>query len=254
MRGDIIGVKKHIPNTITSLNLLFGTIAVIYAFEGYQIFSIYLILLAAICDFLDGFAARLLKTYSPIGKELDSLADLISFGLAPTILLYHRMDDFVGSQISGGTDTIYLEVLMFVPVSITIASALRLAIFNVDTRQSENFIGLPTPANALLICMFLHFSTYNTLFDGLLNTNYFIPVVSLILSYLLVSSIPMFSLKFKSLKWKRNEMRFILIIIALVLFLAALIFNVTWSISLLIVFCLYLLMNVVNYIIALVKK
>ncbi|MEN6619298.1 MAG: CDP-diacylglycerol--serine O-phosphatidyltransferase [Rikenellaceae bacterium] len=249
-----MGIKRHIPNAITSLNLLFGTIAVIFAFEGYQVFAIYLILLAAVCDFLDGFAARLFKVYSPMGKELDSLADLVSFGLAPTILLYHKMDELFGSQISGSTDTLFLEFLMFVPVSITIASALRLAKFNVDTRQSENFIGLPTPANALLICMFMHFSTYNTLFDGLLSTTYFIPAVSLTLSFLLVSNIPMFSLKFKSLKWRGNGMRYLLIITAFILLVAALVFNITWSVSLLIVFCLYLFINIFIYLINCVKR
>ncbi|MFA6335504.1 MAG: CDP-diacylglycerol--serine O-phosphatidyltransferase [Bacteroidales bacterium] len=249
-----MGIKRHIPNAITSLNLFFGTIAVIYAFEGYQVYAIYLIMAAAVCDFLDGFAARLMKSYSPMGKELDSLADLVSFGLAPTILLYHRMDVFVSPHISGGLDTAYLEILMFVPVSVTIASALRLAKFNVDTRQSENFIGLPTPANALLICMFLHFSTYNTLFDNLLDTVYFIPAVSLVLSYLLVSNIPMFSLKFKSLKWKGNEMRLILIISAVVLFVAVLVLGITWSLSLFIVFCIYLLINIFNYLITLIKR
>lgn len=249
-----MGIKKHIPNVITSLNLLFGTIAVIYAFEGYQVFAVYLIMIAALCDFLDGFAARLLKSYSPMGKELDSLADLVSFGLAPTILLYHKMDELFSSGISGSSDTLFLEILVFVPVVITIASALRLAKFNIDTRQTVNFIGVPTPANALLICMFLHFTTYNTLFDGLLNTYYFIPVASLILSYLLVSNIPMFSLKFKSLKWKGNEMRYLLIITALVLLVTALIINITWSVSLLIVFCLYILINIVIYLVNCVKR
>jgi CDP-diacylglycerol--serine O-phosphatidyltransferase len=249
-----MSIKKHIPNTITSLNLLFGTIAVIYAFKGYQIFAIYLILLAAICDFLDGFSARMLKSYSPMGKELDSLADLISFGLAPSILLYHRMDVSIGSQISGTPDTFYLELLILSPIIITIASALRLAKFNVDSRQTIDFIGMPTPANALIICMFLHFSTYNTTFDHLIESQYFIPVLSFLLSYLLVSNIPMFSLKFKSLKWKGNEVRFILIIAALFLFFASFILDYTWSLSLLIVFLLYLMINISNYIIALAKK
>lgn len=249
-----MGIKKHIPNILTSLNLLFGSIAVIFAFEGYQVHAIYLILFAAVFDFLDGFAARLLKAYSPMGKELDSLADLISFGLAPSILLYHRYYVFVEPKISGGYEAIFLSVLLFVPLSITIASALRLAKFNIDTRQSENFIGVPTPANALLICMFLHFSTYNIIFDSLLNSICFIPVLSLVLSYLLVSNIPMFSLKLKSLKWAGNEYRYTLAVIAAVLFFAALIFNITWSISLLIVFCLYLLINITNYIIDLLRR
>jgi len=249
-----MGIKKHIPNAITSLNLLFGTIAVIYAFEGYQIYAVYFILIAAVCDFLDGFMARLLKAYSPMGKELDSLADLVSFGLAPTILLYHKMDELLGSGISGGSDTLFLEFLVFVPVVITIASALRLAKFNIDTRQTVNFIGVPTPANALLICMFLHFTTYNTLFDSLLNTYYFIPIASLILSFLLVSNIPMFSLKFKSLMWKGNEMRYILISTALILLIIALMLDITWSVSFLIVFCLYFLINIIIYIFNSVKR
>ena len=249
-----MSIKKHIPNAITSLNLLFGTLAVIYAFEGYQIYAVYFILIAAVCDFLDGFMARLLKAYSPMGKELDSLADLVSFGLAPTILLYHKMDELLGPGISGESDTLFLEFLVFVPIVITIASALRLAKFNIDTRQTVNFIGVPTPANALLICMFLHFTTYNTFFDGLLNSYYFIPITSIILSFLLVSNIPMFSLKFKSLKWKGNEMRYLLILTALVLLVIALVLDITWSVSLLIVFCLYFLINIIIYMFNCVKR
>ena len=236
-------ILKHLPNTITSFNLLFGTIAVIYGFQGQTVIAVMLVLAAAACDFLDGFVARLIKAYSPMGKELDSLADLISFGLAPTILLFYRYGETQGFQFT-----------TFIPLTITIASALRLAKFNVDTRQTENFIGMPTPANAILICMLLHFSTYNSLFDPLLDSKWFIPLFSILMSWLLVCNIPMFSLKLKSLKWKGNELRFGIIITAVVLFLTVVISGTTWSISILFVFVLYIIINVLQYLITLVRK
>jgi len=236
-------IVKHLPNTITSLNLFFGTLAVIYGFQGHTDTAVILVLVAAVCDFLDGFVARILKAYSPMGKELDSLADLVSFGLAPTILLFNRYEAVYG-----------VTLLTFVPVAVTIASALRLAKFNVDTRQTESFIGVPTPANAILICMLLHYSFYNSLFDPILNTPWFIPVFSIIMSFLLVCNIPMFSLKFKSLKWRGNELKFGLIIFAIVLSIASFIIGTTWSASILAIFVLYILINVTEYILTLFRK
>jgi CDP-diacylglycerol--serine O-phosphatidyltransferase len=247
-------ISRYIPNFITSLNLFFGTVAVIYGFQGLQLFAVYLILAASLCDFLDGFTARLLKAYSPMGKELDSLADMISFGLAPTVLLYYRYDLFIGHQISGGYDTIYMELLQFIPLLVTIASALRLAKFNTDSRQSENFIGMPTPANAIMICMFLHFSTFNPLFDPLLDTFWFIPLLSVVLSYLLISNIPMFSMKFKSLRWKGNQLRYIILATGFITFLLSFPLGIKWSASLLFTFILYALINTTLHIYSYISK
>lgn len=249
-----MGFKKAIPNTITVLNLLCGTIAIILAFKGFQIWSIYLILAAAVFDFLDGFAARLLKAYSPMGKELDSLADLVSFGLAPAILIYYRFQDYTSGFSTGNQESLWLEILTFIPVLITLASALRLAKFNVDTRQAENFIGLPTPANALLIVMFLHYTTYNPQFDLIFQNFWFFPLISLVLSYLLISNIPMFSLKFKSLGWKGNEIKYLFFLTSVLIVPYVLITGSTWSLWLLIVFLMYITFNLLVGFFSIIKK
>lgn len=249
-----MGFIKAIPNTITILNLLCGTIAIILAFKGFQIWSIYLILAAAVFDFFDGFAARLLKAYSPMGKELDSLADLVSFGLAPTILIYYRFQDYTSGFSSGNQVTLWIEILTLIPVLITLASALRLAKFNIDTRQTENFIGLPTPANALLIVMFLHFTTYNPQFDAIFRNFWFFPLISLVLSYLLISNIPMFSLKLKNLGWKGNEIKYVFFIASALIIPYVLISKSTWSLWLLIVFLMYITFNLLVGFFSIIKK
>ncbi|MCK9305831.1 MAG: CDP-diacylglycerol--serine O-phosphatidyltransferase [Bacteroidales bacterium] len=243
-----MSITRHIPNFFTSLNLLLGTIAIVYSFKGLQLFAVYLILAASILDFVDGFAARVLNAYSKMGKELDSLADLVSFGLAPSILLYYRYDQFIGHQISGGYDTIYMELLQFVPLLITVASALRLAKFNTDESQSETFSGMPTPANAILIGMFLHFTTFDHRFDPLIDNFWFIPAISIILSYLLVCRIPMFSLKFKNIGWRDNKVRYITAAFGVLSLVLCFLLNCKWSFSLFITFLFYLLFNIISHI------
>ncbi len=239
-----MGIKKYIPNTVTLLNLTCGTLAVIFGLKGWQLFSIYLILIAAIFDFLDGFLARILNAYSPIGKELDSLADLISFGLAPSILIYYRYNNFIESYSNDNLSTLFIGILAFTPLVITLASALRLAIFNVDTRQTSNFIGVPTPANAILIAMFTHYTLFNSTLDFVYNNLLFYPIASLILSYLLVSNISMFSLKFKSLKYSENKMRYNFGILALLMLMPIVIYKEIWSLWLFLVFVTYILFNI----------
>lgn len=243
-----MSIKKYIPNTITLLNLFSGTLAVIFALKGWQLFAIYLIMLAAVFDFLDGFSARLLKAYSSIGKELDSLADLISFGLAPSILIYYRYSIYIDSYSNEEVSSILVGTMAFIPLSITLASALRLAIFNIDTRQTTSFIGVPTPANAMLIAMFTHYTLFNSSLDFIYNNLLFYPIVSLVLSYLLVSNIPMFSLKFKSLKYTQNKMRYHFGIFALLALLPIIVWGEKWSLWLLIVFISYILLNIFLYI------
>ena len=176
---------KHIPNTITSMNLLCGVMGVIFTFEGALDIAFYLMLAAAICDFLDGFAARMLKAYSAMGKELDSLADLISFGLLPSLMLHRRL-------VEGGMTGFW----SYLPLIICVFSALRLAKFNVDDRQDENFLGLPTPACAMW-CGSLIYAADNGVMSmaGLLQDKYIILIGSVVLSLLLISEIPMFSFK-----------------------------------------------------------
>ena len=203
-------ITKHIPNTITCLNLFSGCVACVMAFEGKYMFAFGFIVLAAIFDFFDGFFARLLQAYSPMGKELDSLADDISFGLAPALLVFVFLRE---------TDLNYpiflLDIktrLPYLAFLIAIFSALRLAKFNIDTRQSDSFIGLPTPANALF---------WSSLIAGskdflLTQTNsIYILVLVFIFSGLLVAEIPMFSLKFKNFTWKDNKIKFLFLLVSI---------------------------------------
>ncbi|PKO95881.1 MAG: CDP-diacylglycerol--serine O-phosphatidyltransferase [Bacteroidetes bacterium HGW-Bacteroidetes-7] len=241
-------LTKHIPNTITLLNLFCGILAVIFGLKGWLHFSVYLIIAAAIFDFLDGFAARLLKAYSPMGKELDSLADLVSFGLAPSILIYYRFSSFLAPQTHSG-NMVVLEILSFTPLLIALFSALRLAKFNIDTRQTTDFIGLATPANALLIAMMLHYSSYNVNLDFVFDNFWFFPLISLVLSLLLVSEIPMFSLKLKSLKFSENKAKYLFFIYSALLVIPVIVTGSKWSLWLFLVLVSYIVYSTFKYLI-----
>ena len=228
-------ITKHIPNTITSMNLLCGALGVIFTFQGALHIAFYLMLAAAVCDFLDGFAARLLKAYSPMGKELDSLADLVSFGLLPSLMLHRRL-------VEGGMT----GFVAYIPLVICIFSALRLAKFNIDDRQSENFLGLPTPACAMW-CGSLVFAADHGVMSmaNLLHDTYLIPVASVILALILVSEIPMFSFKFKKgSAYNRIRIYFMAIVAAFAI--ATLILKINWSYIVLISFTAYILMNLLT--------
>ncbi len=241
-------IKRHIPNTITLMNLLAGSIAVLFAIKGWQVFSVILIFSAAIFDFFDGFSARLLKAYSPLGKELDSLADLVSFGLAPSFLLCGKFSQSISPLInSAGINPLY-EIIAYFPLIITLASAYRLAKFNIDDKQKEVFLGLPTPANAIFIGSFIHFSTYAPQLDPLFAKIWFIPLLSVALSWLLICNIPMFSLKTKSISFKGNELRIGYAIFSTVAGIAIFTIGESWSLWLTVVFGTYILLNLILYI------
>lgn len=198
-------VTKHIPNFITCCNLFSGCMAVLAAFAGDTTSTLMWVVIGAVCDFLDGFAARLLKAYSPVGLQLDSLADLITFGLAPSLLCY----SILGRCNYNTESSVLLYGIPLLGFLIVVFSAIRLAKFNTDTRQTNSFIGLPVPANALFWC---------GLFFGditLLEENPWITIILIsIFSFLMISEIPMFSLKFKSLRWSENKYRFIFLIVS----------------------------------------
>lgn len=241
---------KHLPNTLTCLNLLCGVISILYATQGRYDLCLLLMVISAVFDFLDGFAARLLKAYSAIGKELDSLADLVSFGVVPAILLQERF-----------AQTVLLaqlpEYLGWFPLILAAFSALRLAKFNLDDRQTDNFIGLPTPAAALMIATGLYASASsgtNGLWNIWLNEPYTIPLVTLLVAYLLVSGQPMFSMKIKSLKWKDNQLRYTyLILVALSLPAWALI-GLKFASWPFFVFTSYLVLNLIKNIYTVIVK
>lgn len=231
-------IVKHIPNSITSINLLCGALGVIYAFQGQLDIAFYLMLAGAACDFCDGFAARLLKAYSPMGKELDSLADLITFGFLPSIMLYKCMDIYHPG-----------EWYCYLPLVIVIFSALRLAKFNIDERQSENFIGLATPACAMICGSFAVIAHYdiNNIVGMFTESTWMIPAGSAILSLLLVSNLPMFSMKFKKdapadLKWTRIAF----LAVSVIAFAVTLILGQHFSHAVLFIFLAYILMNAVS--------
>ena len=223
------------------MNLLCGALGVISAFNGDLETAFYLMLAGAVCDFCDGLAARLLNAYSPMGKELDSLADLITFGFLPSIMLYKCMDIYHPGQ-----------WYCYVPLIIVVFSALRLAKFNVDDRQSENFIGLATPACAMICGSFTivaHLDIYN-IAGAMTESTWMIPAASVILSLLLVSGIPMFSMKFKKgaaadVKW----MRISFLAVSILAFAATLILGQHFSHAVLFIFLAYILLNIIHGII-----
>lgn len=204
-------IKKYIPNTITCLNLVSGCVASVMALEGNLMYAVVWIMLAAVFDFFDGFAARLLKAFSPIGKELDSLADVVSFGVAPGMILFVLLSWLAPTLPLGGLNE-YIPYWAFV---IPAFSGLRLAKFNIDERQTTSFIGLPVPAHALFWSS-LGYSVQPLLPQGGIALLVGLMALALVTSLLLVSEVPMFSLKIKSLAWKGNELRYILVACAVI--------------------------------------
>jgi len=208
-------MTKHIPNFITSLNLASGFIAIIFIASGDTVTGSWLILAAMIFDFLDGFSARLLKAYSAIGKELDSLADVVSFGVAPALIIYNVLIDTlpISSDNPLNPITPLVVIILIITALMPVCAALRLAIFNLDETQSTSFKGLPTPANALAVISVIlasHFSDA-AIFNSITGSPVTLIIITVILSLMMVSRIPLISLKFSNLKLKGNEGRYILI-------------------------------------------
>lgn len=236
-----MNIIRHIPNTITSMNLLCGVLGVICVFSGESDTAFLLMLLAAVCDFFDGFSARALKAYSAIGKELDSLADLVSFGLLPSLML-HRMMTVLSPEAG---------LLCYLPLLIVVASALRLAKFNTDDRQSENFLGLATPACAMICGSMTYYIMKDS--DSFLTVwasgRIFIPLVSVMLSALMVCELPMFSMKVRKGSQKNTplyRMRISFIGTMVVSAVLVLLLGLNWSMIVLLVFVLYIIINVIG--------
>ncbi len=203
-------VTKHIPNAVTCCNLFSGCIACVMAFEANYGWALFFIVLGAVFDFFDGMLARLLKTQSPIGKELDSLADDITFGIAPSLIVFSFLKEpgLVFPDFLAGIR----DIIPYTAFLLAVFSGLRLAKFNVDERQTSSFIGMPTPANALFWGSFIVGSNY--FLQAHINGICLI-ILILVFCYLLISEIPMFSLKFKNLSWKDNKTSYIFLIISI---------------------------------------
>ncbi|PZX47493.1 CDP-diacylglycerol--serine O-phosphatidyltransferase [Algoriphagus chordae] len=201
-------IKSHIPNAITLLNLLSGVIGIIWVINGNIVSGAYFIILAAVFDFFDGFAARLLNVQGELGKQLDSLADLVSFGVLPGMILFQMAK--VDSEI---------EWLPYLTLIVPLLSAMRLAKFNLDTRQTDKFIGLPTPANALFISTLPYFAIQWPWVGTWLTSPFFLVAIAWVFAILLVVELPLIALKFKSYALAANKFRYLLIVIGLGLIL-----------------------------------
>ncbi len=213
-------MKKHIPNLVTSLNLFSGSISIVFAFGGNLELAAWFIGLAAVFDFFDGMLARLLNARSAIGLQLDSLADMISFGFAPAVIVFQLMEKTLNQPFLIWYNIHVFSLLAFI---ITVFSALRLAKFNIDDGQTVNFIGLPTPANALFFASLpLALTQADTTgaaeIQNLLSNYWILLALVILFSGLLVSNIPLFSMKFKNFKWSDNSLRYILLFSFILLF------------------------------------
>lgn len=216
---------RHLPNFLTCCNLFCGCLGIAGIMNGWPIETAYFLWVAAVFDFLDGFAARVLKVSSPIGKELDSLADMVTFGVLPSVLMY--------SLLSKYTDN---EVIRSTAFLLAIFSALRLAKFNIDTRQSDGFIGVPTPATALFI-------TGLVFIPSATGVDLSLPVllsITILFSLLMVAPFPLIALKFKSFGWKGNELRFTFLALAVLLIAAF------WKAAVVPIILLYILMSLLG--------
>ncbi len=281
-----MSIKKHIPNAITCCNLLCGCLAIVQAFEGNLVYSAYLVGLAAIFDFFDGFAARLLRVASPIGKDLDSLADMVTFGVVPGVIMYKialfGQQPYVEEATIGlHIDDIFLSKIapLFCFV-LTIFSAIRLAKFNNDTRQTDSFIGVPTPAIAIFVCslvlvygvrfpevsgldaFYVFLNGYPEYMKNVsLAANYAAPstlevikliiaelfvntvfnvVLCLVFSVLLISELPLFALKFRNFSWRGNRIRYSFLGLSLLLLVTL------QYVGIPLIIILYILMSVVT--------
>lgn len=220
-------MKKYIPNTITCLNLFSGCIGILFVLKGDYTAAFYCVLASGIFDFFDGMVARLLNVKSLIGKELDSLADVISFGFLPGAVVFSMLREYSTNE--------YLPYLGFL---ITVFSALRLAKFNIDERQTSDFIGVNTPMNTFLV-MSLPFLVEK--FPSIITNEIFLIVFSVVSSLLLVSELKLFSMKLSSLAWKDNKFKYIFLMISVVLLVVLQLSAIP------LIFVLYILSSILHF-------
>ena len=233
-----MGVKQHIPNAITCGNLVSGCFSILFSFSGMPVAAAIMIFVAGLFDFFDGFTARLLNAHSPIGGDLDSLSDVVSFGVAPGFIMYRLMvEGAVNPVCPVGNIDLFACFAFLLPVF----SAVRLAKFNVDTRQTTSFIGLPTPPMAIFMASLpLAFWQREVLGQPVLSPYLCLGIV-LLFSVMMVCNRPFFSFKMKSLSWKGNQVRWIFLALAIISF------AVFRFVALPFVLLLYILMSVLFY-------
>jgi CDP-diacylglycerol--serine O-phosphatidyltransferase len=219
-------MKKYVPNVLTTLNLICGLISLTLVLQYHHLAGAGIfIFIAALFDYLDGTAARVLKAYSELGKQLDSLADLVSFGVAPGLIVFQLLS----LHCTNGCNILeQWNIIPYLALLIPVCSALRLAKFNIDLRQEINFIGLPTPANAIFFASIpmilqiqyrIHTFIKLDFMVALFSDPRVLAALAVFFSYLLISDFRMFSMKFKSMSWKENQQRYVFLIISLILLL-----------------------------------
>lgn len=232
-----MSLVKHIPNCITTLNLVFGIVGVVFAFEGKTLSAFYMMLAALLFDFCDGLAARALKSYSPMGKELDSLCDMVSFGALPSIMMYDIVRTYVW------TSATYVA---FLPLVFSIGAALRLAKFNVDERQHSSFRGLAAPAAAIAVASLCCYADAepNSLLGGLCTFWWFLPAVSVFFVALMLCDLPMMSFKFSREDGRAIKMNRIFFVADCAVILAGvLLLGEHWTLAVMLMVLLYVIKN-----------
>lgn len=233
-----MSLKQHIPNAITCGNLISGCFSILFSFSGMPVAAAIMIFVAGLFDFFDGFTARLLDAHSPIGADLDSLSDVVSFGVAPGFIMYRLMCEGMAEPIWPVGEVSLFACLAFL---LPVFSAVRLAKFNVDTRQTTSFIGLPTPPMAIFMASLpLAFWQLGLLGQPVLNPYVGLGIV-LLFSFMMVCNRPFFSFKMKKACWKGNEVKWIFLI------LAVLGFAVFRFVALPFILLLYVLLSVLFY-------
>lgn len=231
---------KQLPNLCTIINLSLGFFSILLASSNQILLAAIFILVASFFDFLDGFLAKKLNASSELGKQLDSLADLVTFGVSPAFLIYQLLIDL---------PQIYSPYANYVVVLIPVFSALRLAKFNIDSSQTTNFKGLPTPANALFfVSIAIFVKTTPPHFFNYFNPYGLLFALVIIFSFLLTSNISFFSFKFSHYKWKANEIRYLFIFLSLIILLITFFMNVT-CVTLAFIILLYVISSLINNII-----
>lgn len=240
-------MKRHIPNLLTLLNLVCGAAAIVLTLEGQWRWAVYLLLAASVLDFLDGFTARIFHAYSDTGKQLDSLADMVTFGVLPAVFIYTIFRDLylnqpqLVSSFHQGLQWVVLASVALVPA----LSAIRLARFNTDRDDGSFFLGLPTPAHALFWTgIFWKFMDSGTLFGSPLNL-FFLWAIMVIMAFHLILPVPMYSLKFTHFRMRGNLIRY------LILFLALVILVLTGMQGLSLVILCYILLSLLNLLLSL---
>lgn len=232
-------IKSQIPNVITLLNLFSGCVALVYASQGYFDWAFLFVCLGIFLDFFDGFFARMFKVQSELGLQLDSLADMVTSGVVPGLVMYQFLKRVV-------VDSWMFEFLPYVGFVITLGACYRLANFNIDTRQTDSFIGLPTPANALFIMSLPLVVLYeqNIIVSGFLNNQWVLVVITFLSAFIMNAEIPLFSLKIKNFSFKKNALQVFFLITSVILILLFRYFGIAM------VILLYVVLSVFNNLLA----